>query len=386
MGINQKQKKQNHHCFRWAECPLFAYCSEERGIPNEELVLRFQRRSEAGEDTKDILEELYIANLKFICTILLPYQKICGDTGASVSEDLLQHSYFSLAKAAGGYRFDTGSSFTTFLGRILKRDATRYLRTNKSLVHVPEYLVSRFYTVTKTREKLTAELGRPPTRAELLQATGLTDKQMKATESAIAASRTVSLDSPVSGKDGDTGQTVGDFVPDQKNGIDEAINAQNKKGMEEVWHIMGQKLTERQMLIMQMHDVDGLPYSWIARDLNLSGERIRKIREEAIDKLMTGRTRDKLAQLDEEISARAYSRPGIGLDNGQSGNPETLIVEKITREGRQERKLARNALTTAEARREVLRKCTKDMKQFLLESEQAGIVVDYIRILRNLDK
>lgn len=337
MGINQKQKKQNHHCFRWAECPLFAYCSEERGIPNEELVLRFQRRSEAGEDTKDILEKLYIANLKFICTILLPYQKICGDTNTIVSEDLLQHSYFSLARAAGGYRFDSGSSFTTFLGRILKRDATRYLRTNKSLVHVPEYLLLRHYTVTKAWEKLTVELGRPPTRAELLQATGLTDRQMKATESAIAASRTVSLDAPVSGRDGDTGQAIGDFIPDPRNDIDEAINAQNKKGMEEVWHIMGQKLTERQMLIMQMHDVDGLPYSWIARDLNLSGERIRKIREEAIDKLMTGRTRDRLAQLDEEISAKAYARPSIGLDHGANGDPAILAIEKVSREERQEK-------------------------------------------------
>ena len=354
---------------------------------NEEIVLRIQQKSEKGEDVKNELEELYLGNLRFICTVLLPYQRICGETDASpIAEDVLQEAYFSVTKAAMGYRFDVEASFITFLGGILKRDAVRYLRSNLSSIRIPEHITTTYHAITKTREELTAELGRPPTRAELLQATRLSNKKLKAVESAIAASRTVSLDSPISGKDGDTGQTVGDFIPDPENDIDEALNAKNRKDMRKIWHIMGQKLTERQMLILQMHDADGLTYYQIAQDFGVSSERIRQIREEAINKLMTGKTRDKLAELDEEIYCQAYHRPGIGLTPGSSGDTEALAIKKLTMEENQKRRTARNLLTATEARKKLMRKCSEEMRRFIRESEQAGITVDYVRILQGIDK
>ena len=132
------------------------------------------------------------------------------------------------------------------------------------------------------RESLQA-VGREPTRAELTERTGLTDRQL---DDLLATERTSrSLDEPVVGQEGAIG-TFGDLLvdplaEDEYERVLDSIQAQELRGL-----LAGLSEREREV-VRARFGVDGpeLTLREIGGRLGLSAERVRQIEHRALVKL-----------------------------------------------------------------------------------------------------
>ncbi len=112
-------------------------------------------------------------------------------------EDLLQVAYMGLIKAIDRYEPQRGSKFTSYAAPTILGELKRYFRDKGWALHVPRGLQERTLLLTRETERLSKELGRSPTIAELAQATGHSLEEVIEGQEAATAYGTASLDTPL---------------------------------------------------------------------------------------------------------------------------------------------------------------------------------------------
>lgn len=125
-------------------------------------------------------------------------------------EDLLQVAYMGLVGAID--RFDPGRDvrFSTFAGRTVEGELKRYLRDTAWALKLPRGLKNTALEVNAEQGRLTQELGRRPTPAEIAQRIGADETEVIEALAAGNAFGTASLDAPSSSHGTPVKDTLGE--------------------------------------------------------------------------------------------------------------------------------------------------------------------------------
>jgi RNA polymerase primary sigma factor len=192
-------------------------------------------------------------------------------------EDLVQEGAIGLLTAVDEYDPARGTSFSTYAFWRVRAAVTHAVTARGSLVRIPRPLLERRRQVKAARDLLT-ETGREPSVSELATATSL---PVAAVVEALAPSNVVSLDQPLA-----DGTPLGDHLvgSDSAQPDVRAASAQERRILRDALR----RLRPRKQAIVKRHyGIDGTPETLveIATDLNLSSERTRALKDEALREL-----------------------------------------------------------------------------------------------------
>jgi RNA polymerase sigma-B factor len=117
-------------------------------------------------------------------------------------DDLIQVANVGLLKAIARYDPDRGFAFTSFATPTMLGELKRYFRDSGWAVHVPRGVKERAVELARVTEKLSSELGRSPSVAELADALGATEEQTLEALEAYHARHAAPLDHGSDDEDG----------------------------------------------------------------------------------------------------------------------------------------------------------------------------------------
>jgi len=229
------------------------------------------------EGDAEARNELIRRNLRLVVRIAMRYRHM----GVSL-QDLVAEGNMGLIRAAELYDPHQGARFSTYAGMWIQQKIIRYLEKNSRDVKIPESKRKLLKTLRKTEERLKETLGRPPRRAEIFAASGLTKAQQK--EARLAEIEVDSLESPI--EDGSHASTVGSRIADSRQSSPEMPLLKMEKWFEAVAAL--DVLTEEELEIisrrfgLQGGNTESLKS--IGKDFGLSRERIRQMEELALTK------------------------------------------------------------------------------------------------------
>jgi RNA polymerase sigma-B factor len=113
-------------------------------------------------------------------------------------DDLVQVAALGLVKAIDRFDPDRGFAFTSFATPTILGELRRHLRDTAWALRVPRELQERALVVSRTANEMTGTLGRPPTAAELSEATGMALEDVVEARAAGTARHAVSIIRPLS--------------------------------------------------------------------------------------------------------------------------------------------------------------------------------------------
>jgi RNA polymerase primary sigma factor len=208
------------------------------------------------------------------------------DLGVPV-EDLVQEGAIGLLSAIDDYDASRGASFSTHAFWRVRAAVTHALTAHGQLIRLPRPLLERRREVAQARERLTAA-GTQPTLNQLAEATALSRRELA---EALAPAGVASLDQRTA-----DGTTLGELVSSDPAGSPElqlVAHEQVRALRRAVHHLRGRKRT----IVRRHFGLAGRPETLteIANDLQLSPERTRALKDEAL--------RDLAAHLEPAIGA-----------------------------------------------------------------------------------
>lgn len=224
------------------------------------------------------LDQLVQANLRFVVSIAKQY----ANQGLSL-EDLINEGNLGLIKAA--HRFDEkrGFKFISYAVWWIRQAMLQALAEHSRIVRLPLNRAGTLYRIGKMSRKLDQELGRQPTAEEIADKLGLSVTEVQDTMK--IANTHVSLDDPYS-NDKDDNALV-DYLTDANQVLPDegtysnALSTDMERALD--------TLTDREKLILTLYfglsGEDPLTLEDIGKKMKLTRERIRQIKEKAIQRL-----------------------------------------------------------------------------------------------------
>ncbi len=250
------------------------YLHEIRQYPRltaeEELALA--KRCAAGDE--DAIVQMVNANLRLVVSDAREY------VGRGVPIlDLVQEGSIGLLAAAQKFDYTLSYRFSTYATKWIRQGITRCIMNHAGLIRVPQYTAERIRKLLTAKTELQQRTGQESGVAELAEYTGL--PREKVAEYLSLVPEVCSLDAFL-GEDGSL-LTLEDVHTPQPQ--EELIRRELKTTMDS---LLGM-LSERQQQVLRLHFgmEDGVCYSLekIAGMLGVSKERVRQIRQQAMDKL-----------------------------------------------------------------------------------------------------
>lgn len=280
-------------------------------MTNEQIVEKIRN----GSCVTDNMQRLYERNLPLIKRIVKPY------TAYESVEDLLQEAYFGLWEAVQHYEASENVLFMTYAGYWIRQSAQQYIEKCGSVVKIPTAIRRKILRYKKTVQKLTQEKSRMPTDEEIadyMMITVLEVEKLKQYSQSVS-----SLDAPLN-EDADI--TLGDNVQsdfDLENETIDKICDENAKN--ELWGIVERYTAKRENDIIQDYFLHNKSLVQIAKEYNLSVQRVRNIKETGIHRLKREKAKKELQEKFEVVDCGMY-RNGV---NGFKEHNFSSTVEYI---------------------------------------------------------
>jgi len=241
--------------------------------PNREVELAIKIK----KDDHSALEELVKANLRFVVSVAKDYQ----GQGLPLT-DLINEGNLGLIKAAGRFDETRGFKFISYAVWWIRQSILQALAEHSRIVRLPLNRVGTISKITKTAEKLEAEIERSPNEKEIGRQLNMTSDEV--IDAMRISRRHQSLNAPF--RDGDKNSLI-DIIKDD-NQIAPDTPLMNDSLKDEIRNSLA-TLKDREKMVIKMYfgiERDyALTLNEIGEEFNLTRERVRQIKEKAIRRL-----------------------------------------------------------------------------------------------------
>ncbi len=244
------------------------------------------KRVEQGD--RAAAEELVNANVRLVAAVARRY------VGRGLPlEDLIQEGLIGLMRAVEKYNYRKGYRFSTYATHWIRQAISRALANQGRSIRLPAHVVDTLSRLSRIREDLFHRLGRPPTRTELAEAAGISEKKLM--QLFRSAAQPLSLETPV-GPEG-SGR-LGDFLPagEESSPSDRAFRYMVREELEHALNTLTPR--EKEVIILRYGLGGDEPQTLeeTGRRLRITRERARQIEVKAMEKLRKPQTAQRLLE------------------------------------------------------------------------------------------
>ncbi len=244
--------------------------------PEEEVELA--KRIKKGD--QDALEKLTRANLRFVVSVAKQYQ----NNSLSLN-DLINEGNLGLVKAAQRFDETRGFKFISYAVWWIRQSIIQALAEQSRLVRLPLNKVGSLSKINKAFSELEQKYEREPSAEELATILDISADDIESTMQ--VSSRHVSVDAPFS--DGESGSLMDVLENREATGTDDHLEFQDSLRIECERTLA--TLTDRERDVIKLFFGIGVPHAMTLQDigehLGLTRERVRQIKDKAINKLRT---------------------------------------------------------------------------------------------------
>ena len=236
--------------------------------PDEEVELAKQIQ----EGSKEAIDKLVKANLKFVISIAKEYQ----GQGLSLS-DLISEGNLGMVKAATRYDHTRGFRFISYAVWWVRQAIIQSLNENSRTIRYPSNVINKISATKKEFEKFELENERSADFMDFYGDEGMIDFNSLA--------KTSSLNDIINEEGGE----VSELISDKSIDIDDMLNESDIIIKEELISMLS-VLSDREREIIESYfgidkEHEGMTLEVIGEKYNLTKERIRQIKEKALRKL-----------------------------------------------------------------------------------------------------
>jgi len=250
----------------------------QTGLPAATLQKRMEQVETHREGLLAARNEFVRHNLKLVVFMAKEYRNI----GVPFT-DLIQEGNIGLVRAVEKFDSSRGFKFSTYAAWWIRQSFIRAAQNHSRTVRLPSHVYDLALREKRSREELRHNLGREPSREELIEALGVEDQDLEALYRATR--KIASLDALAPGRED---MPLVDLVRDEDSDPSEAINEA------EIRPVVGRLLdclAPRERSILQMRfGLEGMePHTLheVGQKLGLSRERVRQIERGALDRMRT---------------------------------------------------------------------------------------------------
>jgi RNA polymerase sigma-B factor len=198
--------------------------------------------------------------------------------GVEPSEDLIQVANLGLVSALERFDPDRGVPFAAFAGPTILGELRRHFRDRVWTLRVPRGLQERIRDVEEAIAKLSHELERSPTVAEIAALLDTNEADVLEAFEATAARRTISLDQPVSTSEPGEEAPMAERVGIEDPGFELVEDR-------EAIHASAGVLNEIEREVLELRFAEDMTQSKIADRVGYSQMHVSRILRRALEKL-----------------------------------------------------------------------------------------------------
>ncbi len=243
--------------------------------PEEEIELAKKIR----KGDKAALDKLTKANLRFVVSVAKQYQH----QGLPLS-DLINEGNLGLIKAAKKFDETRGFKFISYAVWWIRQSIMQAIADQSRMVRLPLNRVGELSKISKVASSLEQELERKPSVEEIANELDMSEEEVAYT--LRHSGRQVSVDAPFSQSE-DSKSSLLDVMPntEQPSPDSSLMNESLRKEIERVLST----LSEKEATVIKLYFGFNTEYTAtleeIGEILNLTRERVRQIKEQALRKL-----------------------------------------------------------------------------------------------------
>jgi RNA polymerase primary sigma factor len=233
------------------------------------------RRIEKGDT--EARDQMVRANLRLVVNIARGY------TGKGLAlQDLIEEGNLGLLRAVEGFDPNMNTRFSTYASYWIKQSIKRALVNTAKTIRIPAYMVELLAKWRRATNKLTDELGRPPTHEEVAKLLGLPKKKLNIIKKAIRV-----YNSAPQTEQADQGWSIDEMLMDSRSKTPDLEMVET----DDLKHVMVllEKMDKREATVLRMRfgldDEEPKTLKEIGECLGLTRERVRQIESEALQKL-----------------------------------------------------------------------------------------------------
>jgi len=245
---------------------------------NSEEEVKLARLIKQGD--QGALDRLTKANLRFVVSVAKQYQ----NQGLSLS-DLINEGNLGLIKSAQRFDETRGFKFISYAVWWIRQSILQSLAEQARIVRLPLNKVGLTTRIQKTFSRLEQEYEREPSAEELADVLGMDIEDITASFSTSV--RHVSMDSPLSGNDENTLLDVMENLNAAKTDSEIEHTQSLKKEVERSLTSLTQRQKEVICSFFGIGVENPMSLEDIGRRFSLTSERVRQIKDKAINKLKT---------------------------------------------------------------------------------------------------
>ena len=248
------------------------------------------RRATSDDAREKARSELIRANLRFAFSVAKQYQNRGVPLG-----DLVSEANAGLVRAADKYDPDVGENFISYAVWWIRQALHSAVQRQGRTVQVPLNRAADLSRVSRAQEVLRQKLSREPYEEEIAT---VADLSLDVTRGLVALLQpTRSLDEPVMA--GDAGRTLGETLVLDRSEDDDALpggieNDSRREAIARALEVLAPR--DRRVLTLYFGLEGNRPMTLqeIARELGVTRERVRQLRDRALKRLRESDTADVL--------------------------------------------------------------------------------------------
>src|SRR5579863_1042375 len=227
----------------------------------------------AATNDPTLRDELVVAHLNLVRYLAVRF----SNRGESI-DDLIQVGMVGLIKAIDRFDVGRGVEFTTYATPTIVGEMKRHFRDKGWAVKVPRRLQELNIAVNRAVERLSIELGRAATVADLAKELGASDEEIIEAQELGQAYNLLSLDSEVT-SDGDLKTaSLMDYVGTEDV---ELRLLEDKANLQRAFEV----LDPRERIIVYLRFYENVSQAEIASRLHVSQMHISRLQARALEKL-----------------------------------------------------------------------------------------------------